>query len=464
MIKDWLARVFFVCSAFVCSTSYAVNLIEVYQQALSSDPAYQQAFAQKLSNQEGVPINLAGLLPSLSATVAPFASTSLQSGPARVGSDSQQGYNIALTLTQVLFDFGQLSGYRGAKRTSEQSDAAFNQATQDLMMRVSKTYFSILEDTDNLRYIEATRDVYAKQLDQVKQQFQVGLKTITDVYTAEASYQSAIADYIAAQNQLANDKENLRAMTGQLYPSFAYLRDDFPLVKPVPANEEAWVETSAKQNWGVKAAQLGAEAARQKIKQQFAGHLPTVNLQGQYTINYARNSNGEFGVTPNGSAQSHTSVVTLNVTVPLVQGGLVVAETNQAKYNYQVAAQLFEKNLREALNLTRQSYLGVILGISKINADKQAIKSSMSSYEGMEAGYRVGTEILVNVLDQRQKVVQAQQQYASDRYAYVNHLLSLKQAAGTLSPNDLLAINSWLEETSDQPAKKIGLQSKKTKA
>jgi outer membrane protein len=62
----------------------------------------------------------------------------------------------------------------------------------------------------------------------------------------------------------------------------------------------------------------------------------------------------------------------------------------------------------------------------------------------LEASYRVGTETLVDVLNQQQKVFQAQTQYATDRYAFVNNILALKQAAGTLSFDDLCAINAWL--------------------
>jgi outer membrane protein len=109
-----------------------------------------------------------------------------------------------------------------------------------------------------------------------------------------------------------------------------------------------------------------------------------------------------------------------------------------------VAMQRLEQQFRATENVTRQSYLGVMAGISKIAADRKAIQSAKSSLEGMEAGYRVGTEILVNVLNQQQAVFENEVQYAHDRYQYVNDLLALKQAAGTLSPNDLMAINAWL--------------------
>jgi outer membrane protein len=78
---------------------------------------------------------------------------------------------------------------------------------------------------------------------------------------------------------------------------------------------------------------------------------------------------------------------------------------------------------------------------------RATVKSSKSSLKGMQASYNVGVETLVNVLNQQQKLFDAQKQYAIDRYAFINHFLSLKQAAGTLSFNDLYAINKWLRDT-----------------
>ena len=64
----------------------------------------------------------------------------------------------------------------------------------------------------------------------------------------------------------------------------------------------------------------------------------------------------------------------------------------------------------------------------------------------MEASYKAGTETMVNVLNQQQKLFESQTEYATDRYAFVNNMLLLKQAAGTLSFDDLHALNNWLSE------------------
>ena len=128
----------------------------------------------------------------------------------------------------------------------------------------------------------------------------------------------------------------------------------------------------------------------------------------------------------------------------MIKGGQVLAQTRQAKDNYQLACQQLEQQLRSTINITRQSYLNIIAGIQKIQADQKAIKSAQSSLVGMEASYRVGTETLFNVLNQQQQVFINERIYAHDRYAYIYHIISLKQAAGTLGPGDLAGLNTWL--------------------
>jgi outer membrane protein len=436
------------CSLFFSGTIYAANLIEVYQQAIVSDPTYQQSIAKNFATGEGVYISLANLLPSINGTYQPYLSQQYTSGPGAVflGDKSTRGYNVVLTATQTIFNFAQISNFAQARATAKQSGANLNFAAQDLMARVVKAYFQVLEDVDNLRSSESTKAAYAKQLDQVNQQYKVGIKTITDVYTAQASYEASSAEYITAMTTLENDRENLRVITGKMYPSLARLNDKFPLLTPKPADMDDWVAVAIKQNWQIKAAQYGVTAAKQNIRQQFSGHLPTLNAQGTYTINFSRDMGTTVTdlINPPGAANVATPQIALNLNVPIIQGGLVLAQTRQAKDNYQIACQQLEQQIRATTNITRQSYLNVIAGIQKIQADQKAIQSSKSSLAGMEAGYRVGTEILVNVLNQQQQVFINQRIYAHDRYAYIYNIIALKQAAGTLSPGDLAGLNAWL--------------------
>ncbi len=433
------------------------DLMQVYNQALTSDPTYQQAIAQSLATGEGVPINLSPLLPQASISGGPSLNKIHTTGE---GSATSKGYSFTLNLTQTVFNYAQWKALSGARATAKQADATLFAAAQSLMIRVAEAYFTVLKDEDNLLYNQANKEAFAKQLDQIKQQYNVGLKTITDVYTAQASYDTASAGYIAAETLLADDKENLRAITGILYPTLAPLSESFPLISPQPADMESWVQSAELQNWSIRSAQFANLAALENVKQQNAGHFPTLSLQGSYNVSYNSNtadlaavSAGTGATNPSTTTAStfapvaaHTqdAAIALNLGVPIFQGGLVVASTNQAKFNYQASSQQLEQTVRSTVNTTRQSYLGIISGIRQIQADKEAIKSTISSLEGLQEGYKVGTQTLVDVLNQQQKVFQAQTSYATDRYAYVDNLLLLKQAAGTLSQADLEAVNAWL--------------------
>lgn len=447
------------CLLSVQLSAQAADLLEVYRQALTSDPTFLQATSQRLSTKEGVPISISDLLPDIGMTVNPTVTRTGYSGSlfeSTTGTSANflsprnntaRAYTLAVTLQQTVFNFAQFSAVAQQLSLSKGADATLNAALQSLMTRVATAYFNVLNDEDNLSYTEASKLAYAEQLDQAKQQYNVGLKTLTDVYTAQASYDSAVADYIAAETKLNNDRENLRVITGVYYPHLSSLSEDFPLVNPQPANPEQWVKTALNQNWTIKATQYNVDSAREIIKQQFAGHLPTINFEAQYQKIYANNINGynTFTVRNGPGTQSDRSIG-FNISVPIFAGGGVIAQTNQAKYNYQVAQQQLEYTVRTTATTTRQSYLNIVSGITKIQADKQAIKSNISSLEGLEASYRVGTETLVDVLNQQQKLLRAQTQYATDRYSFVNNILALKQAAGTLSFDDLRLINAWLVE------------------
>ncbi|MDA8561525.1 TolC family outer membrane protein [Gammaproteobacteria bacterium] len=441
-------KILFLIVLLFTTTSNAENLLDIYKDAINNDPIYKQNIAKTYAISEGVKISLSSLLPSINGTVNPYLlkQHSSGSGAIFIGDKSTRGYNFVLSATQTIFNFAQISNFAKARATAKQASANLNYASQDLITRVTKNYFQILEDVDNLRSAESTKKAFAKQLDQAEQQFKVGVKTITNVYTAQASYEESSAALIAAMNKLENDRENLRVITGKMYKSLSKLGNKFPLITPKPSNIDDWTKISTQQNWQVKAAQLAVTAAKENIHQQLAGHFPTINAEGNYIVNFSRDMGTSVKdlINPPGPAHLTTPRIALNLQVPIIQGGRVLAETRQAKDNYQATYQELEQTVRNTVNKTRQSYLNVISGIQKIKADKKAIQSSKSSLEGMKEGYKVGTEILVNVLNQQRQVFINERIYAADRYAYINNIILLKQAAGTLAPGDIYSLNSWL--------------------
>ena len=70
--------------------------------------------------------------------------------------------------------------------------------------------------------------------------------------------------------------------------------------------------------------------------------------------------------------------------------------------------------------------------------------STSSALNATQAGYEVGTRNIVDVLQAQRALYSSIRDYANSRYDYVVNFLALKQAAGTLNPQDIYDINKWI--------------------
>jgi len=441
------------------------DLLQVYQDALKNDPTYLAAKTTYLSAMQDAPIARGALLPSLSldggsSGLLGVSSTHTTGDLAtnRDDTTSEQNYGVALNLTQPIFNYADFQSFKESKNNVKAAAATFYNAQQDLMLTVSNDYFAVLEDEEVVRYTESNVEANKRSLDQAKQQYDVGLNTQTDVYSAQAAYSSAISENVSAKNTLADDLENLSALTGKTYKDLAKLSKNFPLVKPNPASITDWTKVAIDHNWNLQSYHYSAMAAMDEIKVQYGGHLPDINLSASYSHNYS-DTNDHESSSNSGNEFTDEKSASITMDFPLFSGGTVSYSVKQAEYDYQTAVHDMELQYRTVTTDTRQDYLNVISDISAINADKSSIQSNMQALKGLEAGYKVGTQTMVDVINQQSLLFQAQQDYATDRFDYVDNLISLKYDAGILSVEDLVALNGWL---GNAPAAKQKDKSKQT--
>lgn len=419
-------------------TAEGSDLISVYHRALKFDPAFQAAKARLEADKKTWPINLAPLLPQLNI-IADTADNRRDvkespSIPLGVTHFNSNGYTV--TLSQQIIDFQNWMRVSQAGAIVKQAIANYYAALQNLIIRTSRAYFAVLEAKDNLNFAIAEKRAFARQLDQTNQRYKVGLIAITAVHEAKASYDSSTASAIAAENALANRREDLRAITGKLYTHFNPLKTRIPLIPPRPNRIDDWVRNAYQYNFELLAARQGTLAAKDNIKIQAGGYLPTVGAVA--STDYLKDNPGT------GTTRTQIESLSLQLNWDLIQGGLTTARTRQALDLYHEAVSNEELARRVAENETRQAFLAIISGVSQVKADDQAVVSNESALEGTEAAFKVGTRTMVDVLTAQRDVSRAKRNLARDKYTYINARLGLKQAAGTLEAPDLLIINKWL--------------------
>jgi len=433
----------------------AENLLEIYEKALRSDPALREAEANMMATQEGKPLARSSLLPQLGLSgsinnrVNDGVSTRQLVNPKISDQESDDdSYNWGISLNQTVFNTEQWRTLKRSNKESAQAEINFEAARQDLIIRVSESYFNVLAAQDTLVAEQATKQAIARQLEQAERRFEVGLIAITDVKESQAAYDDAIALEIQARRALATAKEGLREITGEYHDTLSAPGDNFPLIPPDPQIEQDWVDIALQQNLPLESAKIGAEISRQNIEIAKGGYFPTIDLSATYG---KFRSDGEIdnqtnpalsGLTENNQSRKEIGV---SMSFPIYQGGRTSSQVDQNVYRHRAARENYEKVARETEREARDAYLGVIAEIARVQALARSVESNQTALEATEAGYEVGTRTTVDVLNSRESLFRAQTQYARSKYDYLINVLKLKQAAGTLTADDIDDLNKWLE-------------------
>jgi len=420
----------------------AHDLVSVYQQAAREDPQLEHAREALGVVQETQSQASAALFQpeaSFNASVNQDMQNVQLSGTDPTGASGRSSFlfgGYSLTLTQPILHYDRFIAWQQADSRIAKAEAEFAEAEIALLLRVSERYFEVLAAADNVQFANAQQDTLSRGLKETRQRQMVGFLAMTDVQEAQAGYDRAVADAIEADHLLSDAKESLQEVTGSHYDQLAGLRDEMPLIPPDPADEERWVSQALTQNFGLLVSEQAVKIAKADIDIQKAGHLPTLDATGGHIF---ATTGGRFG-----AANTEDTIVGLALNVPLYQGGRVNSRIRQADHHYREAQATLKQAQRSVHRAASKAFLGVTAGISRVKALQQTLHSSETAVKATAAGFRAGYRTPLDVIVTERQRLSAQRDYTRARFDYLLNTLRLKQAVGTLSPEDLAKVNKWL--------------------
>src|SRR2546429_4028142 len=261
----------------------AADLLQIYRDALANDATYASARATRDAGLESLPQGLAQILPTVNATAfTQYNNIDISFRGAAPDSQRQGNSNgFAVTLTQPLFNWQNIQVYREAGFRAAQAEAVFGQATQDLIVRVAQAYFDVLASQDSLAFIQGQKVAISEQLAQAKRNFEVGTATITDTHEAQARFDLATSQEIAAQSDLEIKKRTLQQIVGKFPERLEPLKPNIELNPPKPNSMEDWATAAANQGYPVRAQETTLEIAVREVERKRAGPLPTLDIVGR---------------------------------------------------------------------------------------------------------------------------------------------------------------------------------------
>ncbi len=429
----------------LCYKANAFDLAFAYQEALTYNADYLKTIASNDAGQEQKNIAMAKLLPQINATGSINENYFNQSGNYAL---YNQGI-VSASLTQVVFDFSKFSSYSKGKYAGMVTELQLENAKQQLLVTVSQAYFDVLYAKDTLTAIQKTKEALEKQMNQAKRAFEVGSVTIADVNDAQAGYDSSAAQEIQATNELINKKNIFRNLTGLDPEKIQPIKDSINLESPKPSNADTWSIMAESGNLNVRVADKQVAMADEDVNIAISGHLPTVNVVGNYQYQGTGNLDSSTLNTSNDSSNvpgtplSSYSVggVGAQLNVPVYQGGGVNAQVRQARANLVAAKQQMVSVERQTDQNTRNTFWQVQNGVSIVKAQQTALKSAKTKLDSDQLGYQVGVRNSVDLVNSQKSYYQTFQTYQQSRYQYLMARVQLRYLSGSINPDFVKQIN-----------------------
>jgi outer membrane protein len=424
-------------AALLAGPASAQSLKELYEAARAYDATYLAAKAQAQAAEFRAAQSEALARPSLAATAA---ATSAQTDPPVGGTVGSRTAQAALSGRYPLFNRANGVTMEQARRSLESAAAELEAAEQDLIVRVAQAYFDVLGAQDTLANTRANKAAITEQLASAKRNFEVGTATITDTREAQARFDLATAQEIAAENDLRAKRIALDVLVGRSGVAPRPLAVPVALPPVVPAAVDEWVGSAETRHPTVRRAQVGLDVARLETEKARAAEKPTVDAVASLSVNDSRGS--AFTQFTRGTSSTGSIGVQLNW--PLYTGGATQNRIQETLVLEDKAGNDLQAARRGVAQATRVAFFGVQSGQARVQALEAAESSSKLALEATQLGFRVGVRVNLDVLNAQRDLFATQRDLALARYDVIVGQLRLRQASGQLSAGDIEAADRLL--------------------
>jgi outer membrane protein len=425
----------------LCATPFAQaqSLSELFNIAREFDATYLGAKALANSAQYKAAQAKSLRLPTVGATVG--ANWSSSDSP---NADAKSTTAIAgLNAKQPLFNAANSRTVSQAQTQLEISKFELQLAEQELMVRTAQTYFDVLAAKDALDTARANKKAISEQLASAKRNFEVGTSTITDTREAQARFDLGLAQEIATENDLRIKRLALDQLVGRVGVEPRPIALPLALPATEPNNVDTWVgQTNTSPN--VRRAELGLDIAKLETQKARAGHLPTIDLEGNYQKGHSDSQGTQSRVPFNAAGATTQSNIGVTLRVPLFAGYAIQNRLKETLSLEEQSRNTVDAAKRATAQATRQAFFGVQSLQAQVKALEAAESSTKLALDATQLGYKVGVRVNVDVLNAQTQLFTTQRDLAKARYDILVNSLKLRQAAGQLTAQDIDAVNAML--------------------
>lgn len=345
------------------SLAQDLTLEQVYRAALKNTESVRIAKQREIQAKEKIEQADGALLPNLSASAAYQRLD--DTGQPNFDTDNS---TAKLSLQQPLFrGFGEYAARRAAGHELSARAANVEQAQIDLYAQVARAYYDVATQEQEIENIGHLIELTQRRVKDLKQRMRIGRSRDTEVLTAEAQVANLESQRQQAQTALSQAQDKLMALTGLSQKiSVAVKAEQVNKIKVADISTQL---KNLERRPDLKALRAESESLKEQTAVARSGHWPSVDLTGNYYLHR------------DGALKDSNWDVTLGVTVPLYQGGIVSSRVRESASRAAEKEDMLRQAEREAKVDLQAAYERVTGGLAQIKTLEKAYKVSESNYK-----------------------------------------------------------------------------------
>lgn len=412
------------------------NLQTCIDYALSENITIRKNRINAESSLVDVKTAKAALFPNLSFSTGqnivnrPYQETSsIVSGTEILNSSSKTSYNgnYGLNASWTLYNGNKrLNTIKQEKLNNQMAELDIATSQNEIEESIAQAYIQILYATESVRVNENTLKVSEAQRDRGKELLAAGSIAQSDLAQLEAQVSSDRYQLVTAQATLSDYKLQLKQLLeldGEEEMNLAIPQLDETLVlSPLPAKRDVYL-TALSLRPEIETGKLNVESSELGISIAKAGYLPTISLSAGIGTN--NTSGSDFTFTEQ-MKNGWNNSIGLSVSVPIFNNRQTKSAVQKAKLQRELSLLNLQDEQKTLYRTIESLWLDANMAQQRYAAAEDKLHSTETSYSLISEQFSLGMKNTVELLTEKNNLLQAQQEQLQAKYMAILNRQLLK--------------------------------------
>ena len=426
-MRKIIIKIFFAC-ILQFNTVHALSLEDAIIESLANNLNLKLENSNLEIAEEDVFQSKASFLPTISLTgsISETETSNIISQSGISSSDYELSPSSkSIILSQTLFNgFGRTYNLESSKAEYELQKLNILKTKQDVILETIEAYFSTLITEKSLRSYEDNLKTVSERFESTKKEFEVGLASKTDVAQSESYMNTAKIDFLNAKIKYKNIKNSFQDLVGTEAANLLFSNINSIL----PESYEEFRDLVMKNNLSILMARTNLNIKTSNVNSAKSAYYPKVDLTA---------SKSELKEYTSLIDTLSTEELKATISWPIFNSGKSLSTVRQAEKMKNSYFILLQKTQQDTLTLASDIWEKYIIGKDTILAADLSYIASKTAFEGTKIEQEVGERTVLDVLNARQSVLNAEIQFFNEQKNQEVIKAQVMYLAGILNLNNI---------------------------